>query len=143
MDKAKAKAVIDYGFHMAVTRWNDKTRSDMKHLVALGVNSFKFFMAYKGSLQVSDEELIAGMQRCKEIGALPMVHAENGDGVAFGQDKMIKQGITAPYGHALSRPSFLEGEATSRAIRLAKLVETPLYGAPSFDNTSSGFSSQT
>lgn len=127
MKKAKSKAVIDYGFHMAVTRWDNKTSSDMAALASKGVNSFKFFMAYKGALQVTDEELIEGFQRSKEVGALPMVHCENGDGVVYGQKKMIAQGITAPYGHSLSRPAFLEGEATSRAIRLARLVETPLY----------------
>lgn len=45
----------------------------MGKLAAEGVNSFKFFMAYKGTLQVSDEELIGGFERCKELGALPMV----------------------------------------------------------------------
>lgn len=32
-----------------------------------------------------------------------------------------------PEGHALSRPAVLEGEATGRAIRLAKLANVPLY----------------
>lgn len=45
----------------------------MAALVAKGVNSFKFFMAYKGALQVTDEELLGGFERCKELGALPMV----------------------------------------------------------------------
>ena len=46
---------------------------DMADLAAKGINSFKFFMAYKGALQVTDEELIGGFERCKELGALPMV----------------------------------------------------------------------
>lgn len=46
---------------------------DMAKLAFQGINSFKFFMAYKGSLQVTDEELVSGFDRCKEIGALPMV----------------------------------------------------------------------
>ncbi len=35
--------------------------------------------------------------------------------------------MTGPEGHALSRPAVLEGEATGRAIRLARVVGVPLY----------------
>lgn len=45
----------------------------MKEIVDMGINSFKFFMAYKGALMVGDELLLDGLQRCKELGALAMV----------------------------------------------------------------------
>lgn len=48
---------------------------DMATMAARGINSFKFFMAYKGILQITDEELIAGFQRSKELGAIPMVRS--------------------------------------------------------------------
>lgn len=38
---------MDYGFHMAVTSWGPKVAADMAALVKEGINSFKFFMAYK------------------------------------------------------------------------------------------------
>lgn len=47
-----------------------------------GVNSFKMFMAYKGLYMVNDVELYAAFSRCKEIGAIAQVHAENGDLIA-------------------------------------------------------------
>jgi hypothetical protein len=46
---------------------------DMGALTERGINSFKFFMAYKGILQVNDEQLLHGFLRCKELGALPQV----------------------------------------------------------------------
>lgn len=76
---------------------------------------------------VNDELLLQGFKKCKSLGALAMVHAENGDAVFEGQKRMIELGITGPEGHALSRPALLEGEATARAIHLAKFVNTPLY----------------
>lgn len=45
----------------------------------------------------------------------------------MGQKRIFEAGITGPEGHPLSRPSMLEGEATSRAIRLADFVNVPLY----------------
>lgn len=47
-----------------------------------GVNSFKMFMAYKDVYMVRDVELYEAFSRCKEIGAIAQVHAENGDLVA-------------------------------------------------------------
>ena len=46
--KAEGSAVMDYGFHMAVTSWSARVAADMASLARKGVNSFKFFMAYKG-----------------------------------------------------------------------------------------------
>ncbi|WOK96783.1 dihydropyrimidinase [Canna indica] len=127
MNKAK-KSAMDYGFHMAITKWDDRVSKEMEVMVnENGINSFKFFMAYKGSLMISDELLLEGLKKCKSLGAIAMVHAENGDAVAEGQKRMIELGITGPEGHALSRPPVLEGEATARAIRLANFVNTPLY----------------
>ena len=128
-EKATPNAVMDYSFHMAVTSWNDKISEQMGLLTQRhGINSFKFFMAYKGALMVNDEQLLAGFQRCKEIEAIAQVHAENGDAVALGQEKVfVEMGVTGPEGHALSRPAGLEGEATARAARLAEFVNTPLY----------------
>jgi hypothetical protein len=45
----------------------------MEALAAAGINSFKFFMAYKGLFQVSDELLLAGFRKCKELGAIAQV----------------------------------------------------------------------
>lgn len=47
-----------------------------------GVNSFKMFMAYKGLYMLRDDELYAVFSRCKEVGAIAQVHAENGDLIA-------------------------------------------------------------
>ena len=76
-------------------------------LTLAGINSFKFFMAYKGEVMVKDEILLQGFKMCKALGALALVHAENGEAVAEGQSRMIELGITGPEGHALSRPSMV------------------------------------
>lgn len=57
----------------------------MEKLVGEGVNSFKFFLAYRGNMAVSDEKLINGLRRSKELGALPMVlfHYNNMQGTCL------------------------------------------------------------
>ncbi len=122
------KATIDYGFHMTVAWWGPRFSEEMAALVQQhGITSFKFFLAYKGGLMLPDAEIIEGFLRCRELGALAQVHAENGELIAHLQAKMIAAGITSPLGHALSRPSICEGEATGRAIAMAEIVNVPLY----------------
>ncbi|MDR7035018.1 dihydropyrimidinase [Mesorhizobium sp. BE184] len=126
-DNKTSKAACDYSFHMAVTWWDKQVFDEMKTVVDKGITSFKHFMAYKGSLMVNDDEMLASFQRCAELGALPLVHAENGDVVAALSQKLLAEGNNGPEGHAYSRPPEVEGEATNRAIMIADMAGVPLY----------------
>lgn len=126
-DNKAGRACCDYSFHMAVTWWGEQVFDEMAAVTARGINTFKHFMAYKGSLMVNDEELFASFKRCAELGAIPMVHAENGDIVASMSAKLLAEGNTGPEAHAYSRPSQVEGEATNRAIMIADMAGVPLY----------------
>ncbi len=117
----------DIGYHMAITGWNEGIFDEMAEVVKMGVNTFKHFMAYKGALMVEDDEMYASFQRCASLGALPLVHAENGDIVDILQKKYMAEGITGPEGHAFSRPPEVEGEAANRAIMIADAAGVPLY----------------
>ncbi len=126
-DAKAGRACADYSYHMAVTWWGETMFDQMADVVGRGINSFKHFMAYKGALMVNDEELFASFRRCADLGALALVHAENGDVVAAMQQKLLAEGLTGPEGHALSRPPEVEGEAANRAIMLADMAGVPLY----------------
>mgnify|MGYP001159248891 FL=1 len=121
------KACADYGFHVAISGWNERTPQQMAEGLDRGGNSFKHFMAYKGALMIDDEVMFHSFSRCRELGALPLVHAENGEAVFRLQQQLLTQGITGPEGHALSRPPHVEAEAANRAIMLAKVTGVPLY----------------
>jgi len=122
------KAVADYSFHVAITWWDDSVHADMGTLVREhGVNSFKHFMAYKGAIMADDEILVNSFSRALELGAIPTVHAENGELVFRLQKDIYEKGITGPEGHPLSRPPEVEGEAANRAIRIAEVLRVPLY----------------
>ena len=122
------KAAADYSFHVAVTWWDDSVHADMGTLVREhGVNSFKHFMAYKNAIMADDEVLVNSFTRALELGALPTVHAENGELVFQMQQRLVEQGITGPEGHPLSRPPAVEAEAAERAIRIAEVLGVPLY----------------
>src|SRR4051812_18859130 len=126
--KANGKQVIDMGYHMAVTDLREGgTLEELASLPEQGITSYKLFMAYKGALMVDDETLYRAMEVASKSGALVMVHAENGDVVDVLVREALAAGHTAPLHHALTRPPEAEGEATNRAIQLARLAGAPLY----------------
>src|SRR3989449_4645267 len=126
--KANGKQVIDMGYHMAVTDLKEGgTLEELAGLPDQGVTSYKLFMAYKGALMVDDETLFKTMEVAAETGALVMVHAENGDAIDVLVKKALAEGHTEPHWHALTRPPETEGEATNRAIQLARVAGAPLY----------------
>jgi dihydropyrimidinase len=125
--KADGNCAIDYGFHMIVSDVNDQTLKEMDACVAAGVNSFKMFMAYPGVLYATDGEILLAMQRAAAAGATVMMHAENGIAIDQLVAQALAAGHTDPIHHGLTRPPELEGEATGRAITLAKVTECPLY----------------
>jgi dihydropyrimidinase len=123
-----AKSAGDYTFHVAVTWWSDSVHADMGTLVREhGVNSFKHFMAYKNAIMADDETLVRSFTRALELGAIPTVHAENGELVYQLQQDLLKKGIRGPAAHPLSRPPEVEAEAANRAIAIANVLGTPVY----------------
>src|SRR5438477_3162770 len=126
--KANGKQMIDMGYHMAVTDLREGgSLEELASLPDQGVTSYKLFMAYKGALMVDDETLFKTMEVASETGALVMVHAENGDAIDVLVKRALADGHVEPHWHALTRPPETEGEATNRAIQLARVAGAPLY----------------
>ena len=122
------KSAGDYTFHVAVTWWDASVHAEMGTLVREhGVNSFKHFMAYKNAIMADDETLVNSFRRALELGAIPTVHAENGELVYQLQQELLARGITGAKAHPLSRPPEVEAEAANRAIAIAKVLGTPVY----------------
>jgi dihydropyrimidinase len=126
--KANGRTLIDYGFHIAVTDLvNGGSLEELASLPDQGITSYKLFMAYKGALMVDDETLFRAMEVAAASGALVMVHAENGDAIDVLVSQALAAGNTSPEWHYRTRPPELEGEATNRAIQLARIAGCPLY----------------
>jgi dihydropyrimidinase len=125
--KAEGNAVTDYGFHMIMSDVNDATLAEMDQLVAEGVPDFKLFTAYPGVFLSPDDHIFRAMLQTKKNGGMILMHAENGPVIDILAAAQVDAGVTDPIGHGLARDSRLEGEATSRMIRLAEIAGVPVY----------------
>ncbi len=130
MARAKPKACIDYCFHMAITNW-DRHGPEMEKMVRMGCPTFKEFMIYASEgWQADDRAIFNTLERCKDLGAMLLVHAESSRVL----DELIARHHTPEemrkYGarlHALTRPNFIEAEAIQRAVMWAEVTGGRLY----------------
>ena len=117
-EKAADRCACDYGFHMAVTEWNEATRAELADMEREGVTSFKAYMAYE-NLRLNDKELLELFKATADIGVVG-VHCELGDEVNSRVARLLAEGKTGPEWHPRSRPNEVESLAVRRCLALAR-----------------------
>jgi dihydropyrimidinase len=125
-EMADAQVCVDYSFHMVLNDPNDSVFEQLKELVDNGISSFKVYTVYEG-MAVDDAFFVKLLEKCKDIGALVCVHAENKDMIDMYINQYKAEGKLSPWWHYMSRREFIEAEADKRCIHWAKALNAPLY----------------
>jgi dihydropyrimidinase len=125
--KAEGKCVIDYGFHLITTEFEDGQTEELYTVMDEGVTSFKLFMAYPGVFLADDATIFRAMSAAGSRGGLICMHAENGIVINEIIKRALAEGRTAPKYHALTRPTRAEAEGVHRAIAISEMAESPVY----------------
>ena len=124
--RARAKAVIDYGFHLILADPTPEALEvDLPAAVAQGITSLKVYMTYD-RLKLDDHQLLDVLAAADREGELVMVHAENHDMIRWIAHRLLERGHVAPKFHAVAHDPLVEAEATNRAIALSRLVDVPV-----------------
>ena len=127
LGKAQGQSACDFSFHMGVTRYDDEAERDLREIVKRGLSSFKIFLAYKGALGVTDEELFKTLRLAKELGVLTTAHCENADLILELQKKLLAEGKTGPEYHYWSRPPRVEAEGVHHLMTFAEILAAHVY----------------
>ncbi len=124
-DMAKDKTSCDYGFHLAITEWNQQISREIKEIAAAGVTSFKVYMAYD-NLRLKDREIFQIMKKVDEIGGIVGCHCENGDLISCLTAELREKGEMSVRSHPLVRPAQVEAEAVYRYLTIAEMAGVPV-----------------
>lgn len=127
LGKAQGNSACDFTFHMGVTRYDDASEKQFMEIVKRGVSSFKIFLAYKGALGITDEELYQTLRLAKKLGVITTAHCENADLVLELQKRLLAEGKTGPEWHHASRPPLVEGEGVHHLVTFAEIHDAHVY----------------
>ena len=125
---AAQKSLCDYGLHMSVTAWNERSFSELGDCCRSGgIASVKAYLAYKETIGLEDREFLALLAAARKLNFITLVHAEAGDMVSFLSNELMAAGKKAAGSHPFARPPEVEGDAVARALLMARLAKVPLY----------------
>ncbi|MBC7671001.1 MAG: dihydropyrimidinase [Polaromonas sp.] len=130
MKKAEGKSLIDYTFHICITRYNEH-KDQIAGMVKRGFTTFKEFMIYESEGWQSDDRALFGtLEQMKQHGTMLLVHAESSRVL----DELIARHHTPElmkqHGavlHAITRPNFIEAEAIQRVVQWSEATGGQLY----------------
>jgi dihydropyrimidinase len=125
--KAGSRSIVDYGFHMALSEVNESILGEIPGIVEAGVTSFHVRLDGDGERHINDAQLIEFLQCANNAGALPCLHAENGEIIGLFLRRLVAEGKTSPKFIPAARPPEVEAQAAARAISLAEMAKAPVY----------------
>jgi dihydropyrimidinase len=123
--KARDKAIIDYGFHVAVFQPDDTAIQQVPDVIAEGHPSFKIFMM--GTFEQNLDGYMDMMAAIGRYGGMVNVHCEDACCLNYLARQFNASGKYGAAYFADSRPRIAEGIAAMRAIGLAQVAEVPAY----------------
>ena len=125
--KAATRAIVDYGLHLAVCEVNASILGEIPAMVEAGISSFHIRLDGNGERHINDSQLLEFLQCVTNAGALPCLHAENGEIIDLFLRRLVAEGKTLPKFIPSARPPEVEAQATARAISIAELAKAPIY----------------
>ena len=124
--KKAEKSSSNYGFHMAVSEWNDARKAEIDDMFRAGVSSFKMYMVYD-AMRVNDGQIYDAQKYIGERGGVIGVHCENYDVLQARIAEEKAKGHFDPTAHPVSRPQAVEAEGVARLMRIAELSGSPAW----------------
>ncbi len=123
--KAEQRAIIDYGFHVALLDPSPEAIAEIPRAVDRGVTSIKIFMMM--GFETRAREYLRAFKMAADSGALLAIHAEDEHLIGFCTERLLAAGKHDVTHFAASRPPLSEAAAVRRALAMTELSAAPAY----------------
>ncbi|HEY6394338.1 MAG TPA: amidohydrolase family protein, partial [Candidatus Binataceae bacterium] len=117
-EKAEGRAIIDYGFHIALLDPSPEAIAEIPRAVERGVTSFKIFMMM--GFEDRARDFLRAFKAASECGALLTIHAEDEHLIGFCTERLLAAGKKSVAYFAASRPPMSESAAVARALKMTE-----------------------
>jgi dihydropyrimidinase len=123
--KAEGRAIIDYGFHIALLDPTAEAIAEIPRMVERGFTSFKIFMMMNFEARARD--FLRAFRVAGESRALLTIHAEDENLIGYCTEMLLRAGKESVEHFAASRPPLSESAAVKRALAMTQVTGAPAY----------------
>jgi dihydropyrimidinase len=123
--KADGRAIIDYGFHVALLDPTPEAIAEIPRVADRGVTSIKIFMMQ--GFEARARDFLRAFKVAGENGALLAIHAEDEHLIGFCTERLLAAGKRDVTHFAASRPPLSEAAAVRRALAMTELSAASAY----------------
>ncbi len=124
-DKARGRAIIDYGFHVAILDPSTAALAEIGRMVERGISSFKIFMMRGFEERVRD--FLRAFAASAEARGLLTIHAEDQHLIGYCTERLLSSGRAGVAHFAASRPPLSEAAAVARALKMTEMTGAAAY----------------
>jgi len=126
--EASERVLVDWGVHTVITDPTPQTIAEIPQVVAAGAPTLKCYMTYREDglmIEMPDLERILGELR--DAKGMLMVHAEDNDLIEANVSRLVSEGKTDAFYHAVSKPPEVEEKAIQDCIDMVSRTGGKLY----------------
>jgi dihydropyrimidinase len=125
--EGEAGSCTDFALHGGLFETR-KQAEEIPEAFALGVTSFKMFMAYaKLGWMTDDYAMAKAMDLIGRHGGLACIHAETGLAIDYIQDRLLAEKADFAERFLETSPDVAEAEGIFRAVSIGRLMGCPVY----------------
>ena len=127
-EQIEATAVVDFGLHFTLEN-RPYILDGLPQALAMGVTSYKMFMAYKKrpGRMCEDDYICKAMDIVAAGGGVMQLHCENGNIIDYLENKLIAEGHVHPTDFPSAAPDWAEEEAINRAVMMGNATRCNTY----------------
>lgn len=123
--KADGRAIIDYGFHVAILDPSPQAIAEIASIAGRGVTSFKIFMMR--GFEARARDFMRAFRAVADAGAMLTIHAEDEHVIGYCTERLLGAGKSGVANFSASRPPLSEAAAVERGLAMASSANAPAY----------------
>ncbi len=126
LKRSEGKSAIDYGFHLVLTNYNERSLSDIPAIFKKGVSSF-ICHASSRTISLNEGQLFSILRQVAAEKGVVGIHAGSGPLTEVLEKDCIKKNQRGPRSHAHCRSAEIEGAAANLALTLAEKTGATVF----------------